>query len=617
MAATGVLNSMAAELLHKMNPYQYKKYCAVINEADSVSVPFYKASKWVNYFALDTSLTFRNGKRNNDHVYEYFGQFNGVSANMVRKNLLSYVSGNLDFVTQRSTVCLSMRSIDVDTWIENINTGMPCDELALLTLSAMYHRQSLVVTRNKTWCTIESPEPMNLLKAMSTCTVRLLYLGNLTFGVLKWKPQIPKQVVPKPHLGEFKIVEEYTLDDQQTSHKKLAVVRQSHVETSTCSVEPIVNSGSSSLEKEKTSLNVPPTKQISAVNPQPKIQYAAENSGFYVETSPSTSERESVTDTISPENYPWKRRLYVSVRRLSDFEISYWTGGNNRDDEKIPLKVESIPEGLPPCTDVLMNTNIRSHLKKEPLPDATVPAATSSISTEKLLAHAKSLIKGISSALGTSEEPKTKKHTVAKTPSSVNTATLTPTVTSPQGQVPVETRTDRQQFKCQMCVRKFTSLSALSNHHKDDHGVLQCDYCAKAFFSKASLDKHMYNHVETNSFVCEECGRGFPFNSRLLQHQITHETESRFKCKRGNCDKSFKNRGDLTRHEGTHDNNWFFCSQCSYKNKDKRNRDSHLRTHDTSGNERYRCDKCGKGMRFSTQMKRHREAGCKVSTLHV
>ena len=307
----------------------------------------------------------------------------------------------------------------------------------------------------------------------------------------------------------------------------------------------------------------------------------------------------------------------MSVRRLSDFEISYWTGDNNRDDEKSPLKVEPNPVGSSPCTDVLMNTNIRSHLKKEPLPDAPGPVARSSISTEKLLAHAKSLIKGISNALGTTDEPKTKKHTFAKTPTTENTATPTPVPTSSNGQIPVETRSDRQQLKCQMCERIFTSMSALSNHHRIDHGVVHCDHCTKAFASKASLDKHMYTHVNAKSFVCEECGQGLPFNSRLLQHQITHETKSRFMCKRGTCDKSFKNKGDLTRHEGTHDNNWFFCSYCSYKNKDKRNRDSHLRTHDEKGNERYHCDKCGKRMRFSTQMKRHCESGCDVSTFHV
>ena len=72
-----------------MNPYKYKEYCAIINECESILVSFYRVSKWVNYFALDTVLMFRNGKVNSDYVYEYFGSFNGVSAKTVRKNLLA------------------------------------------------------------------------------------------------------------------------------------------------------------------------------------------------------------------------------------------------------------------------------------------------------------------------------------------------------------------------------------------------------------------------------------------------------------------------------------------------------------------------------------------------
>ena len=87
----GVSTSMSAKLMHKMNPYGYKKFCAVISERDSISLDFYKASKWVNYFTLDTSLTFKNGKVNPDHVYELFGSFNGLSAQEVRNHLLEYV----------------------------------------------------------------------------------------------------------------------------------------------------------------------------------------------------------------------------------------------------------------------------------------------------------------------------------------------------------------------------------------------------------------------------------------------------------------------------------------------------------------------------------------------
>ena len=145
----------------------------------------------------------------------------------------------------------------------------------------------------------------------------------------------------------------------------------------------------------------------------------------------------------------------------------------------------------------------------------------------------------------------------------------------------------------------------------------KCDACGKAFASKPSLEKHMHVHLKTMSFVCEECGQGFPFQSRLLQHKITDSTETRFMCDNRTCNKSFKNKGDLTRHVGIHADKWYFCAHCSYKNKDKRNRDSHSHVHDNEGEERYHCEKCGKRMRFSTQMKRHRETGCDLLTFHV
>ena len=59
VAKSGVSTLMSTELMHKMNPYGYKKFCAVISERDSISLDFYKASKWVNYFVLDTSLMFK------------------------------------------------------------------------------------------------------------------------------------------------------------------------------------------------------------------------------------------------------------------------------------------------------------------------------------------------------------------------------------------------------------------------------------------------------------------------------------------------------------------------------------------------------------------------------
>ena len=215
-ANSGVSTSMSAELMHKMNPYGYKKFCSYISERDSISLEFWKASKWVNYFALDTSLTFKNGKVNPNHVYELFDNFSGLSAQEVRMHLLEYIYENIDFFECRSSVCLALRGIEMNTWVDMVeDSRCCCDELALLGLSAMYQRHCLVVTKNKFWSTIETKEPLSIINLMKECSVRLLYLGNLKFGTLRWQPRNPQPA--KPQLGQFKIIEEFTLDGPTTS----------------------------------------------------------------------------------------------------------------------------------------------------------------------------------------------------------------------------------------------------------------------------------------------------------------------------------------------------------------------------------------------------------------
>ena len=61
------------------------------------------------------------------------------------------------------------------------------------------------------WSTIESDRPMNLLDVLNVCSVRLIYLGSLRFGVLIWRPRPPKKVATKS--PSFNIVEEYTIDE--------------------------------------------------------------------------------------------------------------------------------------------------------------------------------------------------------------------------------------------------------------------------------------------------------------------------------------------------------------------------------------------------------------------
>ena len=324
-ANSGVSTSMSAELMHKMNPYGYKKFCLYISERDSISLEFWKASKWVNYFTLDTSLMFKNDKVDPNHIYELFGNFNGLSAQEVRMHLLEYIYENIDFFECRSSVCLALRGIGMNTWVDMVEDScICCEELALLGLSAMYQRHCLMVTKNKFWSTIETKEPLSIINLMKECSVRLLYLGNLKFGTLLWHPRNPQPV--KPQLRQFKIIEEFTLDGPMTSGESTTPDNEleEHVETTNQleSAPPPANSEG------------PVACPDSAQQTRSVVQKITDCGTVNVETSDTTNtvKVETPVQTISgnkSSTVPFLKDLKVVVQKLDDSVNEPSTGSAN------------------------------------------------------------------------------------------------------------------------------------------------------------------------------------------------------------------------------------------------------------------------------------------------
>ena len=102
----------------------------------------------------------------------------------------------------------------------------------------------MVLTQNKLWSTVQADKPLNLLDLLNICSVPLIYLGNLHFGVLTWRPHLLKKVATKS--PGFNIIEEYTLDEANitagTTHNKSQPVNQNlhpgNVETLLLDREP-------------------------------------------------------------------------------------------------------------------------------------------------------------------------------------------------------------------------------------------------------------------------------------------------------------------------------------------------------------------------------------------
>ena len=290
----------------------------------------------MNYFALDTSLTFKNGKVNPDHVYELFGNFNGLSGRGVHSHLLEYICKNIDFFDRRGSVCLPLRGLGLKSWVDNVeDSKVCCDELALLGLSAMYQRHTLVVTKNKFWSTIESNEPLSIIILMKKCSVCLLYLGNMKFGTLRWQPRNPQPVQPKPSLGKFNIVEEYTLDTQTTSGESPTAEKNGaeHVETNK-TTQQVAMPGVTDA-KEHSNQSSPAHEESSYTKEQIEPDSPVETTvGTDAANTPLLT-----TEPYPPDTVSYKEPM-IKITRLSEADIDVWTNTVHKYYNFVPSHVE-------------------------------------------------------------------------------------------------------------------------------------------------------------------------------------------------------------------------------------------------------------------------------------
>ena len=135
-----------------------------------------------------------------------FGKFNEKTAVEVRMLLLRHIESNMEFYERRSVVCLKEKSMRFDSWIESIgNEQTYCDELALIGLCALYNRHCLIFTKNKFWSTLDITAPIGFMQLLQQCSVKLVFLDDLKFGLLNWNPRPPKPTKPRataiPHFS--------------------------------------------------------------------------------------------------------------------------------------------------------------------------------------------------------------------------------------------------------------------------------------------------------------------------------------------------------------------------------------------------------------------------------
>ena len=108
------------------------------------------------------------------------------------------------------------------------------------------------------------------------------------------------------------------------------------------------------------------------------------------------------------------------------------------------------------------------------------------------------------------------------------------------------------------------------------HCFALCVY--KEFVTPNGLECHVYLH-KTLKFKCTVCEVMFYFQSSMESHMLTHSTEKKHACSHKGCAKSFYSKGDLTKHIKVHLNTSWKCSLCEYTSNNKRNLKAHCQKH--------------------------------------
>ncbi|NXY13185.1 ZN335 protein, partial [Atrichornis clamosus] len=191
---------------------------------------------------------------------------------------------------------------------------------------------------------------------------------------------------------------------------------------------------------------------------------------------------------------------------------------------------------------------------------------------------------------------------------------------------------DPQLFKCLQCSyrsRRWSSLKAssicpapnprgclatpglmallcLSQEHMFNHvgsKPYKCEECNYTSVYKKDVIRHSTVHSrdrkkraepppKLNSFPCPVCNRVYPMQKRLTQHMKTHSTEKPHMCDK--CGKSFKKRYTFKMHLLTHiqalANRRFKCEFCDYVCEDKKVLLNHQLSH--MNDKPYKCSVC-------------------------
>ena len=111
--------------------------------------------------------------------------------------MLSAISSDFNYYQTVSWLILQLRKTTLSEWCNVMHAvTTPADELAILALSKLYRRHSVVYTKDKMWSTIGTSTPMNEKDVYQQCDLKFILMGKGYYVQLIRKPSVSMPVVP-------------------------------------------------------------------------------------------------------------------------------------------------------------------------------------------------------------------------------------------------------------------------------------------------------------------------------------------------------------------------------------------------------------------------------------
>ena len=84
---------------------------------------------------------------------------------------------------------------------------------------------------------------------------------------------------------------------------------------------------------------------------------------------------------------------------------------------------------------------------------------------------------------------------------------------------------DKKNYECRNCDKKFTWSSSLKSHMLAAHSKIDmkfiCEICTHSFKDGGNLKKHMFTHKEERPHICDRCGKGWIRADFLKNHKCS------------------------------------------------------------------------------------------------